>query len=72
MEDLRAIIDAAAAPIVGVGIHVNLLIQLAHAHRELVGKIMTVGTPMGALPDGRLVLARITWRIVRPPTLREP
>ena len=59
MEDLRAIIEAAAAaPIVGVGISrgSNLLIQLAHAHRELVGKIMTVGTPMmGALPDGRPV-----------------
>jgi class 3 adenylate cyclase/pimeloyl-ACP methyl ester carboxylesterase len=59
MEDLRAIIQAAAAaPIVGVGISrgSNLLIQLAHKHRELVGKIMTVGTPMiGALPDGRPV-----------------
>jgi pimeloyl-ACP methyl ester carboxylesterase len=59
MEDLRTIIEsAAAAPIVGVGISQgsNLLIQLAHAHRELVGKIMTVGTPMmGALPDGRPV-----------------
>jgi class 3 adenylate cyclase/pimeloyl-ACP methyl ester carboxylesterase len=59
MEDLRAIIEAAAAvPIVGVGISrgSNLLIQLAHAHRELVGKMMTVGTPMmGALPDGRPV-----------------
>jgi class 3 adenylate cyclase/pimeloyl-ACP methyl ester carboxylesterase len=59
MEDLRAIIEvAAAAPIVGVGISrgTNLLIQLAHAHRELVGKIITVGTPMmGALPDGRPV-----------------
>ena len=52
MEDLRAIIQAAdAAPIVGVGISrgSNLLIQLAHKHPELVGKIMTVGTPlMGA------------------------
>src|SRR5258705_4286177 len=60
MQDLRAIIQAAAAaPIVGVGISrgSNLLIQLAHRHRELVGKIMTVGTPMkGALPDGRPVL----------------
>ncbi|MFK4507182.1 alpha/beta fold hydrolase [Bradyrhizobium daqingense] len=59
MEDLRAIIEAAGAvPIVGVGISrgSNLLIQLAHAHRELVGKMMTVGTPMmGALPDGRPV-----------------
>ncbi len=59
MEDLRAIIKAAAAaPIVGVGISrgSDLLIQLAHRHRELVGKIMTVGTPMmGALPDGRPV-----------------
>ena len=59
MGDLRAIIGAAAAaPIVGVGISrgSNLLIQLAQAHRELVGKIMTVGTPMmGALPDGRPV-----------------
>jgi class 3 adenylate cyclase/pimeloyl-ACP methyl ester carboxylesterase len=57
MEDLRAIIEAAAAaPIVGVGISrgSNLLIQLAHRHRELVGKIMMVGTPLvGALPDGR-------------------
>ncbi|WP_161852512.1 alpha/beta fold hydrolase [Bradyrhizobium sp. CCBAU 051011] len=56
MEDLRAIIlEAAAAPIVGVGISrgSNLLIQLAHRHRELVGKIMTVGTPLtGPLPDG--------------------
>jgi pimeloyl-ACP methyl ester carboxylesterase len=58
MEDLRAIIKvAAAAPIVGVGVGVsrgsNLLIQLAHAYRELFGKMMTVGTPMmGALPDG--------------------
>jgi pimeloyl-ACP methyl ester carboxylesterase len=61
MEDLRTIIEsAAAAPIVGVGISQgsNLLIQLAHAHRELVGKIMTVGTTpmMGALPDGRTVI----------------
>ena len=59
MEDLRAIIEVAAtAPIIGVGISrgSNLLIQLAHAHRELVGKIMTVGTPMmGVLPDGRPV-----------------
>jgi class 3 adenylate cyclase/pimeloyl-ACP methyl ester carboxylesterase len=59
MEDLRAIIQAAAAaPIVGVGISrgSDLLIQLAHTHRELVGKIMTVGTPMmGMLPDGRPV-----------------
>ncbi|ANW02050.1 hypothetical protein LMTR13_19635 [Bradyrhizobium icense] len=58
MEDLRAIIHAAdAAPIVGVGISrgSNLLIQLAHKHPELVGKIMTVGTPLiGA--DGRPVL----------------
>ncbi|WP_063697702.1 alpha/beta fold hydrolase [Bradyrhizobium centrolobii] len=58
MEDLRAIIqEAAAAPIVGVGVSrgSNLLIQLAHKHRELVGKIMTVGTPLiGA--DGRPVL----------------
>ena len=49
MEDLRAIIQtAAAAPIVGVGISrgSNLLIQLAHKHPELVGKIMTVGTPL--------------------------
>jgi class 3 adenylate cyclase/pimeloyl-ACP methyl ester carboxylesterase len=49
MEDLRAIIHAAnAAPIVGVGISrgSNLLIQLAHKHPELVGKIMTVGTPL--------------------------
>jgi pimeloyl-ACP methyl ester carboxylesterase len=59
MEDLRAIIEAAAAaPIVGVGISrgSDLLIQLAHRHRKLVGKIMMVGTPMmGALPDGRPV-----------------
>jgi class 3 adenylate cyclase/pimeloyl-ACP methyl ester carboxylesterase len=59
MEDLRAIIEAAAAaPIVGVGVSrgSNLLIQLAHAHPELVRKIMTVGTPMmGTLPDGRPV-----------------
>jgi class 3 adenylate cyclase/pimeloyl-ACP methyl ester carboxylesterase len=58
MEDLRAIIQAAdAAPIVGVGISrgSNLLIQLAHKHPELVGKIMTVGTPLiGA--NGRPVL----------------
>ncbi|MCA6113977.1 alpha/beta fold hydrolase [Bradyrhizobium sp. WSM 1738] len=49
MEDLRVIIQAAdAAPIVGVGISrgSNLLIQLAHKHPELVGKIMTVGTPL--------------------------
>jgi class 3 adenylate cyclase/pimeloyl-ACP methyl ester carboxylesterase len=56
MEDLRAIIqEAAAAPIVGVGISrgSDLLIQLAHTHRELVGKIIIVGTPMiGALPNG--------------------
>jgi class 3 adenylate cyclase/pimeloyl-ACP methyl ester carboxylesterase len=59
MEDLRAIIQAAAAaPIIGVGISrgSNLLIQLAHRHREVVGKIMTVGTPLiGPLPDGRPV-----------------
>ncbi len=59
MEDLRAVIQAAAAaPIVGVGISrgSNLVIQLAHRHRELVGKIMTVGTPLiGPLPDGRPV-----------------
>ncbi|WP_187399157.1 alpha/beta fold hydrolase [Bradyrhizobium paxllaeri] len=58
MEDLRAIIQAAdAAPIVGVGISrgSNLLIQLAHKHPELVGKIMMVGTPLiGA--DGRPIL----------------
>lgn len=58
LEDLRAIIEAAdAAPIVGVGISrgSNLLIQLAHKHPELVGKIMTVGTPLiGA--NGRPVL----------------
>jgi pimeloyl-ACP methyl ester carboxylesterase len=57
MEDLRAIIEAAAAgPIIGVGISrgSNLLIQLAHTHRDFVGKIMMVGTPLiGALPDGR-------------------
>jgi pimeloyl-ACP methyl ester carboxylesterase len=62
MEDLRAVIEAAAAaPIVGVGISrgSNLLIQLAHAHRELVGKIMTVGTPLiGGLPGGRPVYDR--------------
>ena len=49
MEDLRAIIETAAvAPIVGVGISrgSNLLIQLAHKHPELVGRIMTVGTPL--------------------------
>jgi class 3 adenylate cyclase/pimeloyl-ACP methyl ester carboxylesterase len=58
MEDLQAIIRAAdAAPIVGVGISrgSNLLIRLAHKHPELVGKVMTVGTPLiGA--DGRPVL----------------
>jgi pimeloyl-ACP methyl ester carboxylesterase len=56
MEDLRAVIEAAAAaPIVGVGISrgSNLLIQLAHTHPELIGKIMIVGTPLtGSLPDG--------------------
>ncbi|MCK1636297.1 alpha/beta fold hydrolase [Bradyrhizobium sp. 157] len=49
IEDLRVIIQAAdAAPIVGVGISrgSNLLIQLAHKHPELVGRIMTVGTPL--------------------------
>jgi pimeloyl-ACP methyl ester carboxylesterase len=49
MEDLRVIIQASdAAPIVGVGISrgSNLLIHLAHKHPELVGKIMTVGTPL--------------------------
>jgi pimeloyl-ACP methyl ester carboxylesterase len=60
MEDLRAIIEAAvAAPIVGVGISrgSNLLIHLALAHPELVGKIMIVGTPMtGRLPNGRPAL----------------
>lgn len=56
MEDLRTIIQAAAAaPIIGVGISrgSNLLIQLTHRHPELVGKIVTVGTPMiGTLPNG--------------------
>jgi class 3 adenylate cyclase/pimeloyl-ACP methyl ester carboxylesterase len=59
MEDLRAVIETAeAAPIVGVGISrgSNLLIQLAHAHPELIGKIMIVGTPLiGSLPGGRQV-----------------
>jgi len=59
MEDLRAIIHAAtAAPIIGVGISrgSNLLIQLTHRDPELVGKIVTVGTPMiGTLPNGRPV-----------------
>jgi class 3 adenylate cyclase/pimeloyl-ACP methyl ester carboxylesterase len=58
MEDLRAIIHAAdAAPIVGVGISrgSNLLIQLAHKHPQLVGKIMTVGTPLVG-PTGRPIL----------------
>jgi pimeloyl-ACP methyl ester carboxylesterase len=44
--------------IVGVGISrgSNLLIHLAHAHPELVGKIMTVGTPLiGPLPGGHPV-----------------
>jgi pimeloyl-ACP methyl ester carboxylesterase len=55
MEDLRAVIEAAAAaPIVGVGISrgSSLLIQLAHAHPELIGKIMIVGT-LVILPGGR-------------------
>lgn len=59
MEDLAAVINAAAAaPIVGVGISrgSNLLIQLAHAHPELIGKIMIVGTPLiSSLPDGHQV-----------------
>jgi class 3 adenylate cyclase len=62
MEDLRVVIEAAAAaPIVGVGISrgSNLLIRLAYAHRELVGKIMTVGTPLiGCLPGGHEVFNR--------------
>ena len=67
MEDLRAIIQAAdAAPIVGVGISrgSNLLIQLAHKHPELVGKIMTVGTPLMGVRTGARYLIRITWRFV--------
>ena len=73
MEDLRVIIQAAdAAPIVGVGISrgSNLLIQLAHKHPELVGRIMTVGTPLiGA--DGRPVLNPDYMAFCRAMALRE-
>jgi pimeloyl-ACP methyl ester carboxylesterase len=72
VEDLRAIIHAAdAAPIVGVGISrgSNLLIQLAHKHPELVGKIMTVGTPL--IGANGLPLLNPEYMAVREKAIRE-
>jgi class 3 adenylate cyclase/pimeloyl-ACP methyl ester carboxylesterase len=72
VEDLRAIIQATdAAPIVGVGISrgSNLLIQLAHKHPELVGKIMTVGTPL--IGANGLPILNPDYMAVREKAIRE-
>jgi class 3 adenylate cyclase/pimeloyl-ACP methyl ester carboxylesterase len=54
-EDLRAVVEAArAAPVVGVGISrgSNQLLRLAHRHPGLVGKLVLIGTPTGAIGPG--------------------